>query len=402
MFATTSAPYDESKCRYVWSDAVVFSEFPTLQWCSHYWMEFLSNLFFVVASRESESRPGEHLALRKKPVFIIRRKFYDRSSPNLKRDFSNLPPYHAGIWPMLSDHEWMEWDDILGVLANGVGGPSQLCFRRLHVLQDFNMTMPRSPEMAPYWRMYRQSMWTHLRVHLQHGVPAEILSVLFLRRPSSRRLLNHDEIAAMLQMGGFEVRSITPDRNSLSVVASAVVQVSILIGINSGAYNAVFLRTGCAVLELAPHLGELYLPGGTRLWQVGFVWLGVHQYTYACPSLYTSGMREVFSDSTTDVTTSGIQSPIVVSPRTILTILDELVEVLVQARESGSEEVNGGGPTVRPCLPWERNHSQSWTRNSLRGAPDFSVTRDDKLSWIGDGADLVSTGVSLPPEPPHA
>ncbi len=142
MFARKSEPYDESKCRYVWSDAVVFSEFPTLQWCSHYWMEFLSSIFFVVASRESESRPSEHPGLRKKPVFIIRRKFYDRSSPNFKRDFSNLPPYHAGIWPMLSDHEWMEWDDILGVLANGVGGPSQLCFRRLHVLQDYNMTTP--------------------------------------------------------------------------------------------------------------------------------------------------------------------------------------------------------------------------------------------------------------------
>jgi hypothetical protein len=326
-------------------------------------MEFLSNLFFVVASRESESRPGEHLSLREKPVFIIRRKFYDRSSPNLKRDFSNLPPYHAGMWPMLSDHEWMEWDDILGVLANGVGGPSHLCFRRLNVLQDYNMTMPRSPEMARYWRMYRESMWTHLRVPLQQGAPAEILSVLFLRRPSSRRLLNHNEITATLQTRGFEVRSITPDRNSLSVVASAVVQVSILIGINSGAYNAVFLRTGCAVLELCP----FYLPGGTRPWQVGFAWLGVHQYTYACPHLYTSGMREVFSDSTTDVTTSGMQSPIVVSPRTILTILDELAEVLVQARESGSEEVKEGGLTVRPCFPWERKHSQSYTRESLLG-----------------------------------
>ena len=135
-----------------------------------------------------------------------------------------------------------------------------------------------------------------------------------------------------------------------------------------------FLRTGCAVLGLCPHTSELHLQGGTRPWQVGFVWLGVHQCTYACPNLYTSGMREVFSDSTTDVATSGMQSPIVISPRSILTILDEFVEVLVQARESGSEEVKGGGPTVRPCLPWERNHSQSWTRQSLLGGALHSST----------------------------
>ncbi len=164
----------------------------------------------------------------------------------------------------------------------------------------------------------------------------------------------------MLQTRGFEVRSLTPDRNSLSVVASAVVLVSILIGITSGAYNAVFLRAGSAVLELCP----FYLPGGTRPWQVGFAWLGVHQYTYTCPHLYTSDMREVFSDWTTDAATLGMQSPIAISPRTIITILDELFEVLVQARESGSEE---GGLTVRLCLPWERNHSLLWTRHALLG-----------------------------------
>jgi hypothetical protein len=139
-----------------------------------------------------------------------------------------------------------------------------------------------------------------------------------------------------------------------------VVLVSILIGITSGAYNAVFLRTGSAVLELCP----FFLPGGTRPWQVGFAWLGVHQYTYTCPHLYTSDMREVFSDSTTDAATLGMQSPIAISPRTIIAILDELFEVLVQARESGSEE---GGFTVRPCLPWERNHSLLWTRHALLG-----------------------------------
>jgi hypothetical protein len=328
-------------------------------------MEFLSNLFFVVASRESESRPGEHLALRKKPVFIIRRKFYDRSSPNLKRDFSNLPPYHAVLWPMLSDHEWMEWDDILGVLVNGVGGPSQLCFRRLHVLQDYNMTMPRSPEMAPYWRMYRESMWTHLGVPLQQGAPAEIRSVLFLRRQSSRMLLNHDEITALLKAHGFPVRSITPGGRSLSVVATSVVQASILIGVGSGGYNAVFSPTGCGLLYLCPHGAcRLYLPGIKKPWQVGLERLGVHQYVYKCPLLFTRDFRQISAESGVatpenmlETTTSDIH-PLVISPRTIFRLLSELREILTKARDARSEI---GSVTSQECLPWEINHTKSWT-----------------------------------------
>jgi hypothetical protein len=159
-------------------------------------------------------------------------------------------------------------------------------------------------------------------------------------------------LAAALQAHGFEVRSITPDTYPLSVVASAVVQASLLIGINSGAYNAVFLPTGCGVLELAPHVVETYFKGAQPV-QVGFESLGVHQYCYACPHLYTRDFLQRISDSAL-----GTHSPIVVSPRTILRLLHELRGILLQARESGSEV---GSITIAGCLPWETNHSRNWT-----------------------------------------
>jgi hypothetical protein len=160
--------------------------------------------------------------------------------------------------------------------------------------------------------------------------------------------VNHDEIAAVLQAHGFEVSSITPDWHSLSVVASAVVQALLLIGINSGAYNAVFLPSGRGALELAPHCWDMYLEG-TLPWQVGFERLGVHVYVYACPHLYTRGFLGVVPVES---------GSIVVSPATMLMLLRELVETLGQSRQSGSE---AGSVTSQACLSWEANHSQSWT-----------------------------------------
>jgi hypothetical protein len=306
-------------------------------------MDFLSNLFFITASRESEGPPEQQ-----KPLFII------RPNEHMQRlQAANEQPFHAALWPMLSDHgRWIQWDDVLAMLHGGGDPPSSLCFRRLGVLHDYNMTTEGNPKAAPYWRKYRESLWAHLRVPVQRGSPVDIWRVLFLRRPSSRRMLNHDAIATMLQAHGFKVRSMLPDKLSLSMVASAAVQTSLLIGINSGAYNAVFLRTGCGVLEVAPHGsksdGDLNFRG-IMPWQVGFERLGVHLYIYACPHLYTRGFLGVVPVE---------RRSIVVSPKTMLMLLRELVEILGQSRQSGSE---AGSVTAQACLSWEANHSQSWT-----------------------------------------
>ena len=317
--------------------------------CSHYWMEFLSNLFFIVASRESEGASEQQ-----KPLFII------RPNEHMQRlQAANEKPFHAALWPMLSDHgRWIQWDDVLAMLHGGGDPPSSLCFRRLGVLHDYNMTTEGNPKAAPYWRKYRESLWAHLRVPIQRSLPVDIRRVLFLRRPSSRRMLNHDAIASMLQAHGFTVRSMIPDKHSLSMVASAAVQASLLIGINSGAYNAVFLQTGCGVLDLCPHTSEVYLRG-THPWQVGFEWLGVHSLVYACPLLYTRSLSELLSDSTNTApnSTLGMHSPIVVSPKTILKLVIEVAELLAQVRESGSEE---GNITVHRCFSWERSHTHDW------------------------------------------
>jgi hypothetical protein len=378
-----SGSYDESKCEYVWADAILIAEMKDAKHCSHYWMELLSNLFFVIESRKTEGLP-EHVAfssdhpIQYKPRISIRRNVL-WSAHNSKHDASNLklPPYHAALWPMLSDHALMEWNDVLAMVHAPTSGggpqasPRLLCFRAFHVFMDHNMTMPYSPEMVPYWRRYRQRLWAHLRVPVEHGrvEPAEARQeVLFLRRPGTRRLLNHDEIAAMLQRSGFVVRSLTPDGLALSLVASAVVQASLLIGINSGSYNAVFLRTGCGVLELAPHAGEYFVQaasqGASLHWQVGFQYLGVHHYTYACPHLYTRDFQQVVSGSFDAAALGGTadgalgsESPIVVLPETILALLHELGQTLQQALASGSEL---GSVTVQGCLSEEARHSRSW------------------------------------------
>jgi hypothetical protein len=238
-----------------------------------------------------------------------------------------------------------------------------MCFRRLHVFHDSNMTMEDIPETTPYWRMYRESLWTHLGVPIQRGAPVETLGVLFLRRPGGRRLLNHDEIAVMLQARGFQVRSITPDMHSLSIVASAVSEASLLVGIGSGAYNAVFLPMGCGVLEVCAtkNCAGLYWKR-VQPWQLGFQRLGVHQVVYACPHLYTRRFPQVASSSLgaaldgTAAGTLGVEPPIVVSPRTILTLLHELVGTLEEVRESGSEM---GSITTKECFPWEAEHNRS-------------------------------------------
>jgi hypothetical protein len=246
-----------------------------------------------------------------------------------------------------------------------------MCFRRLHVFHDSNMTMDSAEirlETNLYWKMYRESLWTHLGVPIQHGAPAPIRRVLVFRRPGGRRLLNHDEISAMLQARGFEVRSITPDMHSLSVVASVTAQVSLLIGIGSAAYNAVFLPTGCGVLEICPTINcrRLYWKQ-VQPWQIGFHRLGVHQLVYACPHLNTRDFRYVASNSSDAVLggtagTLGVAPqppPIVVSPRTIRSLLHDLVRTLEEVRTSGVEM--GSIAAIEDCFPWESDHSKSWT-----------------------------------------
>jgi hypothetical protein len=373
--------YSESQCEHVWADVILVAE----RWdgflasCAHYWMEFLSNLFFVVEGRveydsEDGSADSSYRRPQQKPLFIIRNR-PRRAAHDGPQSYSTLPyrkfqagPYHAALWPMLSDREWVEWDDVMAMVYMAPSGeprlsPSYMCFRRLHVFHDSSMTMEDIPETISYWRMYRESLWTHLGVPIQRGVPAEILGVLFLRRPGGRRLLNHDEIAVMLQSLGFQVRTITPDLHSLAVVASTVARASLLVGIGSGAYNAVFLPTGCGVLEICAteNCASLY---GERVqpWQLGFQRLGVHQVVYACPHLYTRDFQQVASSSSgvalngTAAGTLGVEPPIVVSPRTILTLLHELVGTLEEVRESGSEM---GSVTTKECFPWEAEHSRS-------------------------------------------
>ena len=46
----------------------------------------------------------------------------------------------------------------------------------------------------------------------------------------------------VLRRIGFDVASLTPDYQAVSATAAAVAASSFVVGVNSGAYNAVFLR----------------------------------------------------------------------------------------------------------------------------------------------------------------
>jgi hypothetical protein len=179
----------------------------------------------------------------------------------------------------------------------------------------------------------------------------------------------------MLHSQGFEVRSIKPDMHSVSVVACAVVQVSLLIGTNSGSYNAVFLQSGGGVLELAPHASEYYLyprlpdtvaGAGSRVnsWQIGFERLGVHQLVYACTDLFAaykcdSSPNADMAEPCNQFARNPELRPIMVSPKSILRLLGELQLAIQDSRETSAEIMTMGsimpvGSTVvRNCFPWE-------------------------------------------------
>jgi hypothetical protein len=372
----------------------MFMESPAMHFFSHYVMELLSSLFGDAMAFDAES-PSQ-----RKPLFIIRRisrrNGHNPAAAPTDTDVARtMPRFHTELWPMLSDHEWVEWDDVMVLAVRGLAEPleqpeadfmrqpSLICFRRLHVFQDHAMLSPtalyeqdmaRIGQLALRWRKYREALWSHLRVSIP-GAVADPKRVLLLRRQGSRRLLNHDQIVGMLQAHGFQVSSILPDTRSVSAVAAAVVQASLLIGINSGTYNAVFLPARCGVLELAPHGSGSYLDhnwaNGPPTWQVGFERLGLHLCSYACPHLFTESLHRIISSGGAAAATSPI-SPIVVSPRTILRLLSELVELLEQARESESEV---GSIRVQACFSWETGHTQSWTSwTDLDGVADTSVT----------------------------
>jgi len=333
-----------------------------------------------------------------KPMFIIRRLY---GAPVILPEAGARPHFHRELWSMLSDHEWLEWEDLLAmavtpnqpnptedrrlnVQSEATGRPPCICFRRLHVFSDYGMldsTESAHVDMAPRWRSYRESLWAHLNVSVLPGLrteDSELTRILFLLRQGSRELVNHRVIASMLHSHGFEVRSIKPDKHSVSVVACAVVQVSLLIGTNSGSYNAVFLQSGGGVLELAPHASEFYLyprlpdaiaeQEGSRVnsWQIGFERLGVHQLVYACADLFAAYKCASDSSPNADMAKPCKQlvrnpemRPIVVSPKSILRLLGELRLAIQDSRESeimtmGSMPV--GSTVVRNCFPWENGN----------------------------------------------
>ena len=94
-----------------------------------------------------------------------------------------------------------------------------------------------------------------------------------------------------LREGGFDASSLLPDHHRTATVARAVAAVCLLVGINSGAFNAVFLPSGCGFIDICPKMAAVHtLPSlqfRNLTYMIGFQYLYLKHIVYACfPHLY--------------------------------------------------------------------------------------------------------------------
>ena len=100
-----------------------------------------------------------------------------------------------------------------------------------------------------------------------------------------------DELKADAEGEGFSCNELTTDGLSVFEIISAVFHVHLLIGVNSAAYNAIFMPISSAVLEIDAKLGGYYKgshssgPQSFLTTHIGYHWLGIHLF------LYTFGRR---------------------------------------------------------------------------------------------------------------
>ena len=96
-----------------------------------------------------------------------------------------------------------------------------------------------------------------------------------------------DELKADAEAEGFSCIELTTDGRSVFEIIQSVLNVHLLIGVNSAAYNAIFMPIPAAVLEIDAKLGGYYTgahssgPQSFLTTHIGYHWLGIHLFLYS-------------------------------------------------------------------------------------------------------------------------
>ena len=210
----------------------------------------------------------------------------------------------AAYLSVLSDSPLVFWNDLQRLAIND---RHQICFRDLLVWTDYSViTSPHqsspvldSHRMPASWADYKRALHSVLG-----GTPDwkprqcdsnSLGTVLFLQRIHVRRIENMDELIADAEHRGFSCSELTTDRRTVYVIIQSVIQIRILIGVNSAAYNAIFLPASSAVLEVDAKLGGYYKgshssgPQDFLTTHFGYHWLGIHLYLYTVGNRFEKG-----------------------------------------------------------------------------------------------------------------
>jgi hypothetical protein len=298
--ASVPTPYDELRCSAVIPSAVIWVNAYRQHGILHFLADKLPSLWYSAASMCAASEGASRLDR----DCVATTHLIHRTWPTGHlADTLAFPSYMREALHAASDHAPSTFDfDDLVTAANDCApkGCRQVCFRRLSVYYDHFMYhgldgqsgVPSFwPESAldrrfVLWRKYRAHLLEGLGVHASPtNSSASMTHMAFLRRPLSRRTVNHDQIEAALVAAGFRVTSITPDHHSVGTLAAVVSSARLLCAVNSGVGNALFLPPNSGLLDLQPKSDSTY-SSEPLSHDVMLLALRIHHIKYACIRFY--------------------------------------------------------------------------------------------------------------------
>lgn len=404
VLTNVSDPYSEEACASVVDrHTFVFLELSHWGSFSHFLMEFLPSLFFTIAMVADQDglpfRPTQTLLIRNRGNFPSSYAPAPSWQRELLAAFSDLPAIEFAQLLATVHFHATDYQPTEGVPTNAV------CFRHLVAYQSYTMVLDdpersANADRVANWHSFRSHMWATFGVDevgascrrssqfLRGSGSARrdgLQRLLILRRlhRGGRRLLNHHEVEAALLDAGWAVSSVSPDLHDVAFTADAAYGHTALLAINSGSYNAVFMRTGSCVVEIAPrsHHHMLGQSESQRLtFTVGLAHLGVHHVVYACfPKLYPRLLLEAPAGSAPrrrDDDPIHLK-PIVLRPQTVVFLLDHATRIGKTAgcprRALGSPIQDHddlttacrGSYSAFDCLAEDDGYATNWTRQEV-------------------------------------
>ena len=201
----------------------------------------------------------------------------------------------AAYLSLLSDSPLLFWSDLQRL---AIHDGQQICFRDFLVWTDYSTITSSDQSSAVLYSHRMAASWAKYKIAL-HRVLGMIPdweprrcnsnsldTVLFLQRIHARKIENMHELQMDAEGQGFSCSELTTDHRTVSEIIRSVMHVRLLIGVNSAAYNAIFMPASSAVLEIDAKLGGYYKgshssrPQDFLTTHIGYHWLGIHLYLY--------------------------------------------------------------------------------------------------------------------------